>query len=592
MDDDLINVQNLRPFPRFFYTIGILPTSFKVSLTYEEQMLELIRFLKEELIPNLNQNTLATKELQDKFVELVNYVDHYFDTLDIQSEVNTKLDEMAASGDLAEIINQEIFGELNDQVTANTNNINNIIKANFENPTMPPFREVLGNSPKFVSFNPTNNTIQVVQRNSNGYLIYQFDNTGGDTSSSSVGVNWDLIRLKKIQFSQFAYCFKDTYASTVGTLSTLHQPASYGGYFETAMNHTVLPYYTDVVAKNKSSMAVYGLTSSDNTTPSQVTYNLKYNVSGKANVLFLVSQGSSTDVDIIVNGKTIANLDLSKIAYAGTAGFYTYEFSIEQQQADSTGKICEVTLKNNDLTKPMYFACMNYLRLEDYDGRDIDSFKATSSGKYYVNSNGASDYAIYDYDLQKFMGSYHGGETAIQQLFTQPNLVSNAVNYNSDYFDSGIYINKTLPAAATWFIVPSFEILQVTNLNNKARMLSIFDFNNDGIVDMSFNFHGDVNTNKFFTGLTSNSLDMDLIKYPNNAAITSGENMVFKNNGLVNFASNTCNLKMDINYAKFPNTYIQNGYENGYVNATTGYNKFYSYAIFNPGGIRWTQASP
>ena len=29
MDENLINVDQLRPFPRFFYTIGILPTSFK-----------------------------------------------------------------------------------------------------------------------------------------------------------------------------------------------------------------------------------------------------------------------------------------------------------------------------------------------------------------------------------------------------------------------------------------------------------------------------------------------------------------------------------------------------------------------------------
>ena len=37
MSDNLINLDNLRPFPKFLYTVGLLPTSFKVSYTYEEQ---------------------------------------------------------------------------------------------------------------------------------------------------------------------------------------------------------------------------------------------------------------------------------------------------------------------------------------------------------------------------------------------------------------------------------------------------------------------------------------------------------------------------------------------------------------------------
>lgn len=104
MDNNLINVENLKPFPKFFYTLGIIPTSFRVSMSYEEQVLEIMRFIKDEIIPNVNQNILATKELQEKFVELVNYVNDYFESLDLQEEVNNKLDEMAESGDLAEII--------------------------------------------------------------------------------------------------------------------------------------------------------------------------------------------------------------------------------------------------------------------------------------------------------------------------------------------------------------------------------------------------------------------------------------------------------------------------------------------------------
>ena len=62
MDNNLINVENLKPFPKFFYTLGMLPTSFRVTMTYEEQVLEIMRFIKDEIIPNVNQNILATKE--------------------------------------------------------------------------------------------------------------------------------------------------------------------------------------------------------------------------------------------------------------------------------------------------------------------------------------------------------------------------------------------------------------------------------------------------------------------------------------------------------------------------------------------------
>lgn len=124
---DLNNInpmKGLPPFLQYFRTIGIIPASYKVTMTYEEQVLELMRFIRDEIIPKINENVLATQELQEKFVELVEYVDHYFDNLDLQAEIDEKLNEMLEDGTLEQIINQEIFGELDARVTENTNNIN------------------------------------------------------------------------------------------------------------------------------------------------------------------------------------------------------------------------------------------------------------------------------------------------------------------------------------------------------------------------------------------------------------------------------------------------------------------------------------
>lgn len=64
---------------------------------------------------------------------LVEQFSDYFDNLDVQEEINQKLDEMATDGTLENIINQEIFTELNNQVSQNTSDISNLSTAVNEN---------------------------------------------------------------------------------------------------------------------------------------------------------------------------------------------------------------------------------------------------------------------------------------------------------------------------------------------------------------------------------------------------------------------------------------------------------------------------
>lgn len=75
-----------------------------------------------------SQNTLGTQmeNVTNAFIELQNYVNNYFDNLDLQDEINNKLNQMAQDGTLTEIINQQVFQELNTAIQNNTNNINSI----------------------------------------------------------------------------------------------------------------------------------------------------------------------------------------------------------------------------------------------------------------------------------------------------------------------------------------------------------------------------------------------------------------------------------------------------------------------------------
>lgn len=119
-------VGNLSPFARFCCTIGNLPSSYMVSLTYEEQLLWLCDYIQNTVIPAVNTNAEAVKELQELYVKLKDYVDNYFNNLDVQQEINNKLDKMASDGTLENIINQEIFGEINNNISKLNNDITEI----------------------------------------------------------------------------------------------------------------------------------------------------------------------------------------------------------------------------------------------------------------------------------------------------------------------------------------------------------------------------------------------------------------------------------------------------------------------------------
>ena len=104
----MTNVENLKPFPKFCYTIGMIPTSYKESLTYEEQLMWFCDFLQNTVIPTVNNNGQAVQELQNLYIELKSYVDNYFNNLDVQEEINNKLDQMVENGTLQNIIYQYI----------------------------------------------------------------------------------------------------------------------------------------------------------------------------------------------------------------------------------------------------------------------------------------------------------------------------------------------------------------------------------------------------------------------------------------------------------------------------------------------------
>ena len=101
---ETFNTLDPSPFKNMVMTVGNLPTSFVASMSYYEALAWLCNYLQTEVIPTVNNNSEVSRELQEKFVELKEFVDNYFENLDVQEEINNKLDDMAESGELEEII--------------------------------------------------------------------------------------------------------------------------------------------------------------------------------------------------------------------------------------------------------------------------------------------------------------------------------------------------------------------------------------------------------------------------------------------------------------------------------------------------------
>lgn len=91
----------LTPF-RFFCQ-RVLPAVYSDEISYYELLCKVADYLNKTMsnVNDLNDDMKALKEYIDQLYE---WVDHYFDNLDVQYEINKKLDMMVADGTFAEIV--------------------------------------------------------------------------------------------------------------------------------------------------------------------------------------------------------------------------------------------------------------------------------------------------------------------------------------------------------------------------------------------------------------------------------------------------------------------------------------------------------
>lgn len=94
------NYNDLKPFR--FWCQKVLPLVYDDSLSYYELLCKVVDYLNKTM-ENVNKLSENFDELRKEFITLKEYVDNYFKNLDVQEEINKKLDEMASDGTLSNL---------------------------------------------------------------------------------------------------------------------------------------------------------------------------------------------------------------------------------------------------------------------------------------------------------------------------------------------------------------------------------------------------------------------------------------------------------------------------------------------------------
>lgn len=102
---------NVPPFVQF--VCANVPMVFDDSLSYYEALCALWKYVQ-SMTDVINNNATLEEEYIELTKDMKSYIDNYFDNLDVQEEINNKLDEMAQDGELKNIFQLYLSDEIAD----------------------------------------------------------------------------------------------------------------------------------------------------------------------------------------------------------------------------------------------------------------------------------------------------------------------------------------------------------------------------------------------------------------------------------------------------------------------------------------------
>lgn len=178
-----------KPIPKFCPTIGELPTSYLMSMTYLEQITWICNHITKEIIPKINANSELTNSLindvenvNQELIAIKDYVDNYLKDIDeIKEEIIVINDTLRILNDGINLTNERITNvknELEDLIRSNYNTLKLYVDSQDDI-----LNEKIDNIQigAISVYNPTNGLIQPLQYVIND--LYEISNKDGLTCS-------------------------------------------------------------------------------------------------------------------------------------------------------------------------------------------------------------------------------------------------------------------------------------------------------------------------------------------------------------------------------------------------------------------------
>lgn len=340
------------------------------------------------------------------------------------------------------------------------------------------------------------NTAEVYQKTNRGYLKYTLKKGNG---GSGYGVNYELLRLQKVEPIDDTIVFMQPHSPKTGKVTSVWNQEG-GGSIETVFMDIDGDDLGSRYSTDGSELQAYAIAPN-----SSVTYDVTCKNGRNMNVT-LFSRGGRT------NAETFEILVDGAVAEKGTITAVPYHAHkrVNINVGDKRTSV-ELTIKNTS-SRDIYISAINLFHLDEYEGQFFDSYvaRAPKNRTAFIDSAGASDYALQNLEDSLQFGSYHGGEVSDSAKITYAapdDTVQHERLFDFSAIPDGVYSVSTL------------KVIQETTLIERAKMYSILDFSTSGTINMKFSYNvidgkEPIPLIDFWTGLTCTSPNFNKLKVP------------------------------------------------------------------------------
>lgn len=340
------------------------------------------------------------------------------------------------------------------------------------------------------------NTAVIYQKTNRGYLRYTLKKGNG---GSGYGVNYELLRLQKVEPIDDTIVFMQPHSPKKGKVTSVWNQEG-GGSIETVFMDIDGDDLGSRYSTAGAELQAYAIAPN-----SSVTYDVTCKNGRNMNVT-LFSRGGRT------NAETFEILVDGAVAEKGTITAVPYHAHkrVNINVGDKRAKV-ELTIKNTS-SSDIYISAINLFHLDEYEGQFFDSYvaRAPKNRTAFIDSAGASDYALQNLEDSLQFGSYHGGEVSDSAKITYAapdDTVQHERLFDFSAIPDGVYSVSTL------------KVIQETTLIERAKMYSILDFSTSGTINMKFSYNvidgkKPIPLIDFWTGLTCTSPNFNKLKVP------------------------------------------------------------------------------